>query len=141
MPDAHLYRKTLTHLAVIDFERANLGFARGDLDMARAVMAHQDNIAVEIHGVVLGEGAASAKGVHDLHGLGVFHLVLTRDGDALGGEEGVAQNHGAHHVLVLLVSGAHVVISERTELLTATSLSKATAVRAARSSSAGEQSF
>ena len=66
---------------MIDLERPHLGLAFGDRDVAGSVVAHQHDVVVEVHRVVLGERAARAEAVHDLHGLGIldFHLAGDRD--------------------------------------------------------------
>ena len=58
----HLDGEPAADFAVIDVERADLGLALGDGDVAGAVVAHEDDVVVEVHGVVLGEGAAGAEG-------------------------------------------------------------------------------
>ena len=72
---------------MIDFQRTDLGLAFGNLDMTGAVVPHQHHVVFEIHRVIFRERSANAEGIHDLHGLGILHLVFARDGNPARGEE------------------------------------------------------
>src|ERR1035438_6283005 len=98
--DAHLDGEAAAHFAVVDLERTDLGFALGDGDVAGTVVAHEHQVVFEVHGVVLGEGAARAEQIHDLHGQRVFNLVLAGHGNVAGGEQRGAENDGTHGVFV-----------------------------------------
>ena len=74
---AHFDGEAAAYLAVEDFQGADFRLAFGDGSVAGAVVSHEDDIIGEVDGVVLGEGAAGAEGVEDLHGEDVFDLVLT----------------------------------------------------------------
>ena len=115
--DGHFDGKTAADFAVVDLEGADFGFSLRDGDMAGTVMAHEDDVIVEVHGVVLGEGTTDAEGVHDFHGLGIFNFEFAGDGHAAGGEEGVAEDDGADGVFVGGIADAHVVVGKGAELV------------------------
>jgi hypothetical protein len=70
-------------------------------------VAHEHEVVVEVHGVVLGERAARAEQIHDLHGHGVFYLVLAGHGNVTRGEQRGAQGHVGHDVQHAAVVVAH----------------------------------
>ncbi len=78
-------------------------------------MAHEHHVVGEVHRVVLGERAAHAEAVQDLHGLDVLDLHLAGNRDAAGGEQAVAEDDRADGVLVLRVAGPHVVVGHRSQ--------------------------
>ena len=99
---AHFHGKTSADFAMVDIKRTDLGFARGDLDMARAVVAEQDDVLAEIGGVVFGKGTSNSKSVHDFHGLGILDLVFAGHGNTSSREQGITKDHGCHDILVLI---------------------------------------
>jgi hypothetical protein len=42
--------------------------------------AEQDDILVEVGGIVISERSTDAEAVHDFHGLCIFHLLFAGDG-------------------------------------------------------------
>ena len=113
MLDAHFHGEAAPDLAVVDIKRADFGFARGDFDVAGAIVPEQDDILAEIGGIVFGEGSANAEAVHDLHRLRVFHFILACDRNSTPGEQRIAKDHRGHHILVFFRTGAHVVVGHR----------------------------
>ena len=55
MLDRHFDADAGADLAVVNLERTDLGSTLGDFDMPRAVMDHEDDIRIEIHGIIFGE--------------------------------------------------------------------------------------
>ena len=53
--DAHFDGESAADLAMVDLERPHFGFALGDGDVARTIVAHEDQIFVEVDSVVLGK--------------------------------------------------------------------------------------
>ncbi len=100
---------------MVDIKRTDLGFAGGDLDVARAVMAEQDDVLAEIGGVVFRKGTANSKSVHDFHGLGILDLVFAGHGNTSSCEQGITKDHACHDILVLIRTSAHVVVGHRAE--------------------------
>ena len=117
MLHGHFHRESPADFAVIHFERPHFRFALRNGDVARTVVPHQHHIVREIHGVIFRERAAGAEGVHDLHGLGVFHFVFASDGNAARGQQGIAENDRADGVLIFRVAGAVVKIRERAKIV------------------------
>lgn len=115
--DAHLDGEASAHFAVEDFEGTDFRQAFGDGGMAGAVVSHKDDVVGEVDGVVLGEGAAGAEGVEDLHGENVFDLVLAGGGDAARGEHGGAKDDGGDSVFVRRAGCAFVEVGECAELI------------------------
>src|ERR687898_525887 len=66
--DAELDGDAVAGLAVVDTKAPQKGLLVADGDVPRAVVAHEDEVIVEVHGVELGERSTSAQRVHDLHG-------------------------------------------------------------------------
>ena len=137
----HLDGEAAADFAVIDLQRSDLGLALGDAGVAGAVVTHEDDVVVEVDGVVLGEGTAGAEGVHDLHGEDVFDFVLAGDRDAAAVSMEVPRMMEVMVSSFMVHAGADVEVGERRrEEWRSARRSRATAVRAARSSSSGGQS-
>ena len=101
----HLDGEAAAHFAVVDLERPDFDLALRDGHVARAVVAHEDDVVLEIDGVVLGEGAAGAERIHDLHGLRVLDFAFAGDGNSARGEQPGAQDDGADGVFIGGISG------------------------------------
>src|SRR5208283_1523601 len=110
--DDHFHGEAATDLAVIDGEWANSGSALCDGDMAGAVMAHEDDVVIEIDGIVLRERTAGTKTIQDLHGLGILDFAFAGDWNATGRKQARAENDGADGVFVFGTSHTFVVVGQ-----------------------------
>ena len=63
VPDGHLNGEALPRFAVVHGQRHQADLALGDGKMGRSVVAQQDDVVVEVHGVEFREGAAGSKAV------------------------------------------------------------------------------
>ena len=53
-------------------------FAAANCQMRRPVMAHEDKVLLEIHGIELGVGATRPQHIHDLHRHGILEIAFAR---------------------------------------------------------------
>src|SRR5437016_546692 len=117
MLNGHLNGEPAAHLAVIHTQRANLGLALGNRDVAWSVVAHEDHIVVEIAGVILRERTPDSEAIHNLHGLSVLNLVFSGYRYAPRCEQTSAKDDGAHGLFVLGVPHAFIVVSQGPQLV------------------------
>ncbi len=102
---------------MVDVKRADPDAVLGDGGVTRAVVAHENDVVVEVDSIVLGEGAAAAEQVEHLHGEDVLDLILAGDADTARGEHGCAENDGTHGVFVGGAARALLVVGEHVETL------------------------
>ena len=112
-PHLELDREPGARLAVVELERAQHGPLVGDRDVARAVVAHQHELLVEVERVELGVGAARAEPVHQQHRDVRLQVALARGRDAARGEQRVADDQPGRDPLVDVAADAAVVVGER----------------------------
>ena len=79
---AHFHREPFADLSMVDIERPHLGFAFAYPQVAGSIMAHEDDVLVEIDRIIFGKRSPRSESIHDLHRLRVFHLIFTSDGDS-----------------------------------------------------------
>ncbi len=102
---------------MVNPEGPHLGLPFRNGDMARTVVSHQDDILIEIHGIILGERSTHTKAVEYFHGLNVLDLVFARHRNAPCGQHGIAKDDGTDGILVIHIAGPHVVISHGTQIM------------------------
>src|SRR5205085_5530950 len=110
--NGHLNGEPAADLAVIHIQRANLGLALGNGDVAWSVVAHEDHIVVEIAGVILCERTPDSEAIHYLHGLSVLDLVFTGHRYASCCSQTGSQNDGADGVFVLGITYTFIVVGK-----------------------------
>src|SRR5882724_12679162 len=115
--DRHLHGKTFPNLPVIDLQRSYPDSVLSDSYVARAIMAHQNQISIKVHCVVLSEGAAHTEKIHNLHRYSILYLVLPSNRHPISCEHGRTEDDGTHCVLVLLNAATLIVVGQKIELL------------------------
>jgi hypothetical protein len=111
----HVDRQSAARLAVEDVDRTNGRFRLGDVDVASAVVPHQNDVVVEIDRRVLRERAADAKSIEYFHSLRRSHVVLAGDGYSSSRQQRVAEYDRRNRLGVR--SGAAVVERQRAEIV------------------------
>ena len=81
-------------------------------------MAHQYQVVVKVHGVVLRERPSRTQQIHDLHGQGVLHFVFARNRNVPCGQERCAKNDRAHGVFIDGDARALVVVGHQIKIVT-----------------------
>ena len=89
LPHLEVDAQPVAGLAVVHLQVLQLRPAFGHVDVARAVVAHHDEVLVEVHGEELHEHPAAAQQVEHLHGHGGLDVAL--------GHAGPPQRRQARH--------------------------------------------
>ena len=115
-PHLHLDRQPGAGLPVVELERTRDRASLGDREMAGAVVAHQDELLVEVERVELGVGAAGAEAVEQEHRDVRLQVALAGRGHAARRQQRVADDQAGGDALGDVAAGAAVVVRQPVEL-------------------------
>ena len=114
--DVELHARALPGLAVVLLERAQDRLLRRDVQVVRAVVAHEHRVALEVDRVELREAAADVEAVEDHHRHAVLEVELAAHREARRREERVAHDEVRHELAREGLRLALVVVGEAVEL-------------------------
>ena len=114
--DLHLDREPGARLPVVEPESARNRASVRDREMARAVVAHEDETLVEVETVELGVRPTGAEPVEQEHRDVGLEVAFAGGRDAARGEQRVADDEARAHPLGGVVADAAVVVGESIEL-------------------------